>query len=55
VNKWLSSYVSTIVVAVASSETGESIRNAVALVAPSPDWFAGVDVNLMENGNFVVA
>ncbi|MGH8109825.1 MAG: spondin domain-containing protein [Arenimonas sp.] len=25
----------------------------VAMIAPSPDWFAGVDVNLMENGNFV--
>jgi hypothetical protein len=22
----------------------------VAMIAPSPDWFAGVDVNLMENG-----
>ena len=25
----------------------------VAMIAPSPDWFAGVDVNLMENGQFV--
>ena len=27
--------------------------SAVAMIAPSPDWFAGVDVNLMENGAFV--
>jgi hypothetical protein len=26
---------------------------AVAMIAPSPDWFAGADVNLMENGAFV--
>lgn len=25
----------------------------VAMIAPSPDWFANVDVNLMENGAFV--
>lgn len=25
----------------------------VAMIAPSPDWFAGVDVNLMENGAFI--
>lgn len=27
--------------------------SAVAMIAPSPDWFAGVDVDLMENGAFV--
>ena len=27
----------------------------VAMIAPSPDWFAGVDVNLMENGAFVAS
>ncbi len=28
--------------------------SAVAMIAPSPDWFVGVaDVNLMENGNWV--
>jgi hypothetical protein len=28
--------------------------SAVAMIAPSPDWFAGVaNVNLMEGGNFV--
>jgi hypothetical protein len=26
---------------------------AVAMIAPSPDWFAGADVNLMENGQWV--
>ena len=27
----------------------------VAMIAPSPDWFAGVDVNLTENGGFVAS
>ena len=27
----------------------------VAMIAPSPDWFAGVDVNLLENGAFVAS
>ncbi len=27
----------------------------VAMIAPSPDWFAGVDVNLMESGGFVAS
>ena len=27
----------------------------VAMIAPSPDWFAGVDVNLMDNGGFVAS
>lgn len=29
--------------------------SAVAMIAPSPDWFAAVDVNLMENGAFVAS
>ena len=30
-----------------------SMVGAVAMIAPSPDWFAGLDVDLMENGQWV--
>ena len=31
------------------------MASLVAMIAPSPDWFAGVDVNLMENGAWVAS
>jgi hypothetical protein len=36
-------------------EVGDKYPTAsiVAMIAPSPDWFTGVSVNLMENGHWV--
>ncbi|HEV7508727.1 MAG TPA: spondin domain-containing protein [Thermoanaerobaculia bacterium] len=36
-------------------DDAHSMASLVAMIAPSPDWFAGVDVNLMENGAWVAS
>lgn len=31
------------------------MASAVAMIAPSPDWFAGAEVNLLENGEWIAS
>jgi len=38
-----------------SVDDAHPMASAVAMIAPSPDWFVGVDVDLRENGAFVAS
>lgn len=48
----LKDFSQTVSFEVSADETHPSVA-LVAMIAPSPDWFAAVDVNLMEGGAFV--